>query len=499
MILALFACQSMHLPDGAEAPRPGSMEKKVVDLPEIGSATDWFTHWRDDDKLLVRMETSAGSALVVVDGEDVTTYCNSLDGGYNGPFRVGWTNDVGQWDVLDGRLYLRTEDDFIASCGTDGAVTRTDVTHTSWPQVAVMVDGGYLSWRQDGARPSFFHWDGTETEIPYDGPAPVAVAKHRDARGSWFVTDEAGTITLWDLDGDTQAITELYSADLGAARTEVWNVEPDALVIETDQGPKAASGTLGDGFHALQSFDGFSASDAYFAWADGRGFTVWGRGTSVNLAEDRTLVLGNVAMDGRHLTLEGPPEQTVVSVFDNAGDPSEAELTWDADLSTEWDWLDVASEARFEAFGFRNGVCGVARWGSWWGMDGDTVPYEVGDVGWSTADTVVYLGPCDQPGETVTRGLWNDLATMPIFGGPLKLDVPVFALYSGVHTAEGIDGSFDASLYDMGTHGYGVAKSGKIVPLFEDADAWTERRLGSTLWTLHGRTLSRVDAARQLE
>src|SRR5688572_14940191 len=46
VLLVVLAGCSRQLPDGAEAPRTGSLETKVVDLPETGLVSDWFTHWR---------------------------------------------------------------------------------------------------------------------------------------------------------------------------------------------------------------------------------------------------------------------------------------------------------------------------------------------------------------------------------------------------------------------------------------------------------------------
>jgi len=490
---------------------PDSLETFAGELPSFGIPTEYITHYREPHWLLVRMALDAESALVLIDADEGTTteYCNRAGGGYDGPPRLGWANDVGQWDIVDGRLYLRTSDDAIASCGADGAVERLVVTHAPWPLSAVMTDQGFLDWHQGDAQPVIHHWvDGQAVPVTYDGPTPIFVTKRRDAKGLVWLTEADGALTQWNLDADTLAVTQVFSASLGGATVSaVWNVEPGSAFVVTDQGWMAATSAVGGPFRVVTIANDFiNSARLITTWPDGRGFSWTEMGISYNLAEERALVQGYTTPRGQHVSLYGDPPIKTVDVFDNTASaaPTEPVISWTADLSTGWDdenAFRVQDDATYEVFGFGDGLCLTARWGSFYGMGSATsAGTEVGGVTWPEADSALYLGPCGEPGTWISQGLEVSRFNHRWGGAPvLKTDIPIFSIGYGVrHTAgigmpsEGYQG------VDVYYHGWGMASDGAIVPLFRDASDWMPRRLGGIVWTRHERTMYLVDAEDEL-
>lgn len=485
MIAVLFACGATHLPEGAVAPRAGSHEEKVAELPEVGGFADWSTSWRDPERLLVRLTAYPQDTVVVADSAGVTVYCDGVEG-LPGLARVRGTDDVGIWEVEDGVLHVLTDTFTRMSCGADGLSATATVPSELWAGAVVMTEGGFLAWPRGAAAPSRYGWDGTEQAIPFPGPSPYHVAPHRDASGLWALTAGSDAVTLWSIERDG-TVLEVMSVPLeGASLLEAWNLDPEALIVATDGGYFAASQSLGGSFRAFDR-GALSSGVTYRVWDEGHGFSGLGTGTSVNLEAGRTLDVGDATPDGRHLVLDGILGDRTVSELDNAADAT-VTATWRADLTTTYDWLGADADATYEGFGFENGVCGVARWGVTWGMQAKSGGYDEGDFAWYAADTLV------------SRGLQHELGILPLFGGPRKRDFPLFVLRNGVRINDEVDLiDEETANYDMAIDGYGVGADGEVVPLFSGADRYLPQRIGTQVWTLHGSELWRVDAAPWLE
>jgi len=511
LLLALATgCKGDNLWKEAYLVPTGSMEREVGALPANRDLVEWYSHWRDEDQLLLRITSPGGEALAVLSvGGDTTTYCDSAGVAYDGPSFVGWRNDVGLWDVIDGRLYLlRDSDSAIVSCGEDGVAVAEVRPTNVWPKSAVPTDGGYLTWLQDQDHPIVRAFARGDEPLPWTFGPPLYVGKNRTASALVVVTQEGSSLVLREVDAITLEATERVRLELGAEALRsggdaVVIAQPGVFVVRTEAGGLLAASRAG-----AQTWPVDPQLGGYelVPFTDGTGFYAHGGGMSVNLLNGAVAQLRSATPLGYHLTIDqGSVGAMLVSVYRNHGTQRVEDgpiTTWPADFTTQWDWLDTANDATYEGFGTEDGNCGVARWGEGWGVNGRRIPYDVGDLGWFSADSVLYWGPCERPMTLMSRELWVDASVFPMGGQAiLKQDFPVFSVQQGERTEPGF-ASILASLqgWRMWSYGWGVGGSGQVVPLWAEADRVLVPRRGSTFWTLHhDGTIHRVEAARALE
>lgn len=506
-----LACKSDNMPADAYAPPRGSMEREVAELPSEGELSDWWTHPFDPDLLLLKLTNNNGHALLTVDARSgsVSTWCNAANAPFEGPIAVGWRNDWGLWDLVDDRL-LFSADTWehpyaTVACGPSGQPEITPREGDVWPQTAVPVEGGVLTWIRGQEHPIVRRYAGEDEAVAWSHGAPFHVAKDRFAEALMVVVLESGVPVLYRIPRDTLVAEQVAQIDLGGetftpgAGASVRTAHADAFVVITDSGTTLATSGAVDGTHVVP---GDYSGGELLPYPDGTGFHIHGWGVSMNLENGAVAQQGHVGFGGYHLEIGGTDlVNATLSISANHGDRRVSDgpiSTWDVDLSTHWDWLDVQADATFEGFAWENGVCSANRWGSWWGMEGKSIPSDEGEHAWSAADSVLYLGPCEGRGQIAMRELWIDGLSFYYHGTPsLKSDFPVFGATEGVALYDGFDSLADgADRFETWSHGWGMDSRGEIHALWEDADLVLVPRRGTTMWTLKGRSLYRIEADR---